>query len=239
MPDRVLIAPLLLAVSCASAPVVRRSAADIERAEVLPSGYVALGGARARCVTAPSWGHLDGEPLTRFECTLPALERALAEQAVARGGSLLAGVRCRRSAESLACAATIAAPARGTEALREDASVERAASGDELPFETARSIEVDLEPMTPSFARRARGPHEVGVQLMVPVSHRPLGSLTARCDKKICDSRDLRVALRVAAGALGASDVAEVACGFRRGDAFCVATLAASELDPEMDPRAR
>jgi hypothetical protein len=230
---------LLLGVSCASAPLPRRSANDIRRVEVLPASYMALGTARARCATTPPWGQLDAEPLTRFECTRPALERALAEQAASRGGSLLAGMRCQSSASALSCAATIGAPAEGASSLTDGSSQERPADGDELAFEKARGIEVDLEPTTKTFARRSRAARDVGVQLAVPVSHRALGSLTARCTENMCGSDDLRVALRVAAGALGVSDVAEVACGVRGGAAFCVATLAAAELDPETDPRAR
>jgi hypothetical protein len=236
---RVAALALAFCAACASPPVVRRTAADIERVETLPVGHVALGGASARCATAPSWGRLDAEPLTRFECQPSVLERALAEQAAARGGTLLSGLLCRRSGKTLACTATIAAPAEGTSSLAESDGVATTVTSDELGFETARAIEVDLEPLTEQFARRARRADEVGVQLAVPVSHRPLGSLTARCAKNDCDSRDLRVALRVAAGALGVSDMAEVACGFRRDDVFCVATLAAAELDPETDPRAR
>jgi hypothetical protein len=189
-------------------------------------------------MTAPSWGRLDAEPLTRFACHPAVLERALAEQAAARGGSLLSGLRCRRSGEALACTATIAAPERRTAALTDGAGPPKT-TVEELTFERAEVIDVDLEPVADPFARRARRADEVGMQLAVPVSHRPLGSLTTRCVKNECDSRDLRVALRVAAGALGVSDLAEVACGFRRDEAFCVATPAASELDPETDARAR
>jgi hypothetical protein len=234
---RALVLALLSGVSCAPTPVVQRTAADIERAEVLPAGYRALGGVRARCVVAPPWGPLDAEPLTRFECQQPVLVRALAEQAVARGGTLLAGMRCRRSFGALSFAATAAGPAEGVAFEAPGAS--RVAAGDALAFETARCIEVDLAPEAKAFTRRSRRADEVGVQLSVPVSHQSLGSMTARCSKNRCDSEDLRLALRMAAGALGVSDVAEVACGVRRDDAFCVARLAAAKLDPETDPRAR
>jgi hypothetical protein len=228
-----------LVVSCASASLPQRNADDVGRVEALPAGHVALGTARARCARPPRWGRLDSEPLTRFECERPVVERALTEQAAARGGSLLVGMRCENSRESLSCTATIAAPTGGATALPEDSANGRVQDGDDLAFEKAKGIEVDLEPATKSFARRSRAAREVGVQLGVPVSHRPLGSLTTRCATKTCDSRDLRVALRVAAGSFGVSDVAEVACGVRHGAAFCVATLAAAELDPETDPRAR
>jgi len=229
---------LLASAACASVPVAQRTPSDIERAEVVPRGYVALGSARASCARAPSWGPLDAEPLTRFECRTPTLERALAEQAATRGGTLLAGTRCRASEGSLACTATIAAPEPGTTPLAAPAPAP-ATPADELTFETAQKIEVDLEPGAPRFGRRVRRAEEVAVQRTVPVSHRPLGSLAVRCDKNDCDHDGLRIALRVAAGALGVSDVADVACGVRHGDPFCVATLAAAELDPETDPRAR
>jgi hypothetical protein len=229
---------VLLGAGCTSAPAPARAPDEIGRVEVVPAGHVALGGARASCGGAPSWGRLDAEPLTRFECDPPTLERALAEQAAARGGSLLAGMRCQTIGAGLTCSATIAAPDQGTAPLVAGPRA-RPVAPDTLTFETARTIEVDVEPQTPSFRRRARGPDDVGVQLTVPVSHLPLGSLVVRCDEKSCDHDDLRVALRVAAGALGVSDVAGVACGVRRGDPFCAATLAASELDAETDPRAR
>jgi hypothetical protein len=229
---------LVASVACASVPAPQRMPSEIERAEVVPRGYVALGTARASCSSAPAWGALDAEPLTRFECRTSTLERAVAEQAAARGGSLLAGMRCRASDVSLACTATVAGPEDGTTPLAAPSRAP-AVPRDELTFETARKIAVDLAPETQRFGRRVRGAEEVAVQRTVPVSHRSLGSLAVRCDKKDCDHDNLRVALRVAAGALGVSDVAEVACGVRRDDAFCVATLAAAELDPETDPRAR
>ncbi len=238
VPPRASWLALLASAACASVPAPQRTPTEIERTEVVPRGYVALGSARASCTSAPSWGPLDAEPLTRFECRTVTLERALAEQAAARGGSLLAGMRCRASNASLACTATIARPEAGTTPLATPSRAS-AASPDELAFEIARKIEVDLEPEAPRFGRRERGAEEVAVQQSVPISHRSLGSLAVRCNKKDCDHGSLRVALRVAAGGLGVSDVVDVACGVRRGDAFCVATLAATELDAETDPRAR
>jgi len=63
--------------------------------------------------------------------------------------------------------------------------------------------------------------------------------LRARCDEAECESADLRIALRVAAGGLGVSDLVDVSCATLDGERECLATLAASELDPETDPRAR
>jgi hypothetical protein len=65
-----------------------------------------------------------------------------------------------------------------------------------------------------------------------------LGTLRARCKVDDCDADQAREGLRVAAGGLGASDLVGVRCFALDGDVQCVATLAATERDPEADPLA-
>ena len=92
-------------------------------------------------------------------------------------------------------------------------------------------IRVDFEPSVRHFERAKRPAAEVAEVAALPVSHRELGTLTTRCDADECELRELRHALRVAAGGLGASDLVGVRC-FGRGDAReCVADVAATPLD--------
>jgi hypothetical protein len=65
----------------------------------------------------------------------------------------------------------------------------------------------------------------------LPVSHRGLGTLTTRCDSDECQLRELRQALRIAAGGLGASDLVGVRCFGREGERECVADVAVSDVD--------
>jgi hypothetical protein len=110
---------------------------------------------------------------------------------------------------------------------------------DSIAFATAERVEVDLDPSVATFSRRRRAPDEVGEHRDVPVSDGSLGYLRVRCDPGACNTGDLRESLRIAAGALGVSDLAEVTCREGHGELSCAALLAVHELDPERDPSAR
>jgi hypothetical protein len=206
---------------------------------VTPAGYRALGTAKVHCRATPGWGSIEGEPLADFRCDATSVASALAEQCRQRGGTMLVGQRCRGTvARGLSCSATIAAPANdATERLLGGPLVD--ARAEPPPFRAGQNIVVDLEPTVASFSRRRRAADEVGEHRDVPVSHRPLGSLRAHCPVGDCELGELRASLRIAAGALGVSDLAGVACREAWGRASCEATLAASERDPERDPNAR
>jgi hypothetical protein len=93
------------------------------------------------------------------------------------------------------------------------------------------AIRVDFEPSVSHFTRRKRHATEVAEVRALPVSHRELGTMTTRCEADECELGELRQALRIAAGGLGASDLVDVRC-FGRNDAHeCVADVAASEID--------
>jgi hypothetical protein len=227
-------------VGCASARSSLRPG-DVERSELVPEGYTSAGTAAARCDPAPPWGEISGEPLTSFDCNFAVLERALELQAASAGAGVLAGVRCEEQPKGgKSCSATLAradepGPSARPLSRHEPPLPEEA----RLSHSLRRDIDVDVEPLRSKYARRPRPATEVGEARGLPVSHVELGSLRARCEPSVCEFRDLRLALRVAAGGLGVSDLVDVSCATLDGERQCLATLAASELDPETDPRAR
>ena len=229
----------VLVAGCGGATPPSLTAADIEQSEVLPSGYTSAGDVSAECGATTRWGRVKGEPVANFDCSFERLKAELAAQAARSGASVLAGMRCRTHlGGERSCSATMARSAGGLEAQR-SASRSSKTYDEGVPFELLRSIRVDVEPSRASFARRARAASEVGEPPFLPVSHLELGSIRARCPETACEDRALRAALRVAAGGLGVSDLVDSSCGTFDGERQCAATLAASELDPETDPRAR
>jgi hypothetical protein len=103
----------------------------------------------------------------------------------------------------------------------------------------ASRIAIDLEPAVAGFRRSRRPGAEVAEFPLLPVGHVELGLMRARCDEGACDAEQARAGLRAAAGGLGVSDLVGVRCAALDGELSCLATLAASESDPETEPRAR
>jgi hypothetical protein len=228
---------VLTLVACGGGERRQLTAADVQQSEVLPAGYSSAGTARAACGAPPHWGRISGEPLASFDCNFARLKQDLAEQAARSGANLLAGVRCQVQASGArSCSGTMARASTGLEQRRPGNEPVR---DSDLSFEVRGSIEVDVEPSRSGFARRARPASEVGEPPALPVSHLALGSIRARCSLRECGADDLRVALRVAAGGLGVSDLVDVSCATFDGERQCLGTLAASELDAETDARAR
>jgi hypothetical protein len=224
---------------CASAGSTLRPA-DIERSELVPAGFTRAGTASARCDPPPAWGEISGEPLTSFDCSFAVLEHALAVQAAEAGAGMLAGVRCDEQANGgKSCSGTLARADEPGPVRRPSARAEPQADGARLSFARRRDIDVDVEPLRSGYARRVRPAAEVGEARGLPVSHVELGSVRTRCDASDCEYDDLRLALRVAAGGLGVTDLVDVSCATLEGERQCLATLAASEADPETDARAR
>jgi len=202
----------------------------------MPDGYERVASVVASCRALDGFGELDGEPLASFDCNRARLERVLAERASEESADVLVATRCGRDGSVLRCKAVaaraesprqvLAAPDPGP--VPGPAVVER---WDEPRASASLVIRVDFEPSVRHFERAKRRAAEVAEAAALPVSHRELGTLTTRCDADECELRELRHALRVAAGGLGASDLVGVRC-FGRGDAReCVADLAATPLD--------
>jgi len=229
---------ILFVLGCASAPSPRPRAAAVEFGEALPAGYESLGRAHAECRLHPRDGALEGVPVTSLACRRSELERALVEQANARGGSLLAHERCRKSGAELACTALVARPASDVGAASSPHGVVLP-DDDGLPASVASHVLIDVEPRGARFERGVRPASAVSEFPALPVGHVELGVMRARCDARACDDEQARAGLRVAAGGLGVSDLVGVRCFALDGERSCVGTLGVSERDPETDPSAR
>ena len=208
----------------------------IGRVELLPAGYEELGRVTASCSKLAGFQRASGELLASFDCNRKRLERMLAEDASEAGADLLVGTGCDYEGRALRCIAYTARP-RGPVRLPPPAdegpvpgpvAVER---WDEPRARASLVIRVDFEPSVEGFIRKTRRAAEIAEVAALPVSHRELGTLTTRCDADECELRELRHALRIAAGGLGASDLVRVRCFGRGGERECVADLAASEVD--------
>ena len=101
------------------------------------------------------------------------------------------------------------------------------------------AVAIDLEPSVKSFARRSRTADDVTEFASFPVGNVELGTLRARCSAGVCDADEVRQGLRAAAGGLGASGLVGVRCFVLDRVKTCVATLVATERDPETDLAAR
>lgn len=209
------------------------------RSEVVPAGYVSLGRVSADCRRTQAWETFRGVPATSLFCDRGALERALEEQAWRRGGTVLAGVSCHDGPSgSRWCAATLARPAAGKEAREPTPAAAAPTDSDTLSPDVARRIEIDLAPVVEAYARRPREGAEVQEFALLPVGHVELGLMRARCAPERCDADQARAGLRAAAGGLGVPSLVGVRCATLDAELSCVATLAATERDPETDPRA-
>ena len=232
------IAWALVVAGCASAlpPVPPER---ITRAGTMPAGYERVSAVVASCRSIDRVEALDGEPLDNFDCNRARLERVLAERASEASAEMLVGVSCGRDGRLLRCTATAARAESGVRRAKAapdpdpgpvpgPAVVER---WDEPSASAAEDIEIDFELAGKLRPRRARRAADVGEAAALPVSHVDIGILTARCDADECSPRELRQALRIAAGALGASDLVGVRCFERRRVRECVADAAMSQVD--------
>jgi hypothetical protein len=208
----------------------------IGRVDWLPAGYEEMGRVTASCSPLSGLEPYSGELLASFDCNRQRLERMLAEDASASGADVLVGTGCGHDGRSLRCIAYTAraeGPARLPREADEGpvpgpAAIER---WDEPRARASLVIRVDFDPSVEGFSRRRRRAAEVAEVAVLPISHRELGTLTTRCDADECQPRELRQALRIAAGGLGASDLVAVRCFGRGGERECVADLAATIVD--------
>jgi len=215
-------------------------ASNVVWSEVVPAGYTSLGDVEASCTSARDWRPFHDAPATGLFCDRPLLERALAEKAARRGGTLLALTRCGgQAAGVLTCSAVVARSRSGVARVAASSSLVAATDSDALSPGVASHIAIDLEPAVPRYARRARSGADVQERAFLPVGHVELGILRARCDAGACSAEQARAGLRAAAGALGVSDLVGVRCTPFDGERTCVAALAATERDPETDAAAR
>lgn len=225
--------PLLVACGTTA---VRLPPDAIGRVDWLPAGYEEMGRVTASCSPISGFQSTQGELLASFDCNRQRLERMLAEDASQTGADVLVGTGCGHDGRALRCIAYTAraeGPARFPRESEEGPvpgpmAVER---WDEPRARASLVIRVDFDPSVERFSRRKRRAAEVAEVAALPISHRELGTLTTRCDADECQQRELRQALRIAAGGLGASDLVAVRCFGRGGERECVADVAATIVD--------
>jgi len=227
----------LAALGCTSvAP--RPPHAPLERSETLPAGYDSLGVVSAACRVQPRKRSFRGEPATSFACGPSELARALVEQANARGGTLLARESCEREGEDgLVCSAEVARREASTPGSSEP-SLDFGDADDELLVTVASRIRIDFD-SGGVIDRRARPARDVAEFVGLPVGHVEVGVMRAHCSPSDCGADEAHAGLRLAAGALGASELVGVRCVSFDGERACIATLGMSERDPATDPLAR
>lgn len=229
----------LLALSMLTAcgtTAVRVPPEAIGRVDWLPAGYEEMGRVTASCSPLTGFQPTQGELLASFDCNRQRLERMLAEDASQAGADVLVGTGCGHQGLALRCIA-YTARAEGVARLPRTAD-EGPVPGpgavehwDEPRARASLVIRVDFEPAVEHWSRPKRPAAEVAEVVALPVSHRELGTMTTRCDADECQLEELRQALRIAAGGLGASDLVGVRCFGREGGRECVADLAASMVD--------
>jgi hypothetical protein len=231
------IVALMLVFGCGAAHV-QVPPERVVRSGALPHGYEAVGRVVASCDALDGARSFDGEPLDHFDCNRARLERVLAERASEASAEMLVGTSCGRDGRTLRCTATAARAESEASRLAwtqpdpgpvpGPAAIER---WDEPRASAAEAIAIDFELAGPAAPRRARRATDVREAAALPVSHRGVGVLTARCDADECSPRELRQALRIAAGALGASDLVAVRCFERDRVRECVADAATPYVD--------
>jgi hypothetical protein len=212
----------------------------IGRAADMPAGYSSVENLVETCRALGHIETMDGEPLENFDCNRARLGRVLAERASEAGADLLVATQCGWEGRTLRCTATAARAHshRANTALETSdydpgpvpgpAVIER---WDEPRASAAEAIEIDLELTGTYAARGVRRAADVAEPAALPVSHREVGTLTARCDSDECSPRELRQGLRIAAGAVGVSDLVAVRCFERNETRECVAGAAVSRID--------
>ncbi len=194
-------------------PIPRRLVVE---APAVPARARVLGALSAHC-ERPGPGAFADRALVDVDCSPARLELWLREAAAARGGDVLAALKCRGD-ERVECHATLAR----TEALKVEA---RAA----VPADPAgASLLLSYEPGPAHLSRPARPESAVRELTQTSPELVIVGALEAKCEA--CAEPEMRSALRVAAGRLGASDVVGVRCFMPAAErARCVAELAVTE----------
>lgn len=209
--------------------------AQIEEENALPLGYDSLGSVHTHCTLTEGQRRIHGEWLSDVDCSVSRLVAALRERASAAGGELLVGRLCYSKVLNgsprrvrVMCDAEVARPsndARPPERIRASAMHGSAAQ--------AWRMRVDFTP-APHMPRRSprRGDlvHEVG---WFPAGHVRLGDVSVDC-RRGCTREAVHDGVRVAAGRMGATDVAEVHCAHRGHGWVCSGVATTYEVPPSL-----
>ncbi len=213
---------------------------QIEEENALPLGYDSLGSIHAHCTLTEGQRRIHGEWLSDVDCSAARLVTALRERAAVAGGELLVGRLCYSQVLNgtprrvrVTCDAEVARP--DDDMLESRPPEQMHAANMDGSVADAWRIRVDFTP-APHMPRRAprRGDlvHEVG---LFPAGHVRLGDVTVHC-RRGCSREAVHDGVRIAAGRMGATDVAEVHCAHRGHGWACSGVATTYEVVPALSP---
>ncbi len=228
----------VLVAACSSTPspsLTRLRPSDVGELAALPAGYRAGETLRVSCSRAPRAVAFEAETLASVDCNVARLSRVLRARAGELAGPFIVGKACHARGGArgrVECSAKVAHPGSSV------GFDPYAAARDPGPAPSAEMV-LDLDEPRPqddeqirvAYAPTALGEHTaflprnyaaVAETHLPSVGRRELGQVTAECAS--CEPLQLRYALRVTAGHVGAGEVTAVRC-FQDGDGLrCVAT---------------
>lgn len=215
-----------------------------------PAGQRPLGRLAAECTPVRAEERLDGVRLSDLSCSRDFLMAALKERAAGVGGAFLIEPRCGARGKSetaaLSCSAEVWGPAGGA-ALAPPAEAPRALNVDPLApavpgapplgrVAEAWRVRVDFWPAPGLETGAAVRPAEIAEYAYHRVGHVRLGDLRARCEAD-CSLESLRIALRAAAGSVGATSLVGVRCIQQEQAPSCIASASRLASEPAGEVR--
>ncbi len=229
---------LLLVAACSNTPkpsVARYRPSDVGELAALPAGYREGETLRVSCSRAPRASAFEAQTLASVDCNVARLSRVLRGRAGELSGRFIVGKACHARGTArgrVECAAKVAYPGSsvgfdpyaGTSDRGPAPSAAMVLDLDEPRPQDDEQIHVGYEP-TALGERAAFAPRSyaaVAETHFPSVGRRELGQVTATCAD--CEPMQLRYALRVTAGHVGAGEVTAVKCFRDDGALLCVAT---------------
>jgi hypothetical protein len=228
----------LVSVACGSSRLAPKpyTASEVSELGSLPPGYEAGQTVTARCRKAPRSGAFEDEALDNVDCSFERLSRVLRARAGALSAPFIVDKRCRARPDErlrLDCSATVALRG-GALGLSQNSSVPVAAPApspeqvldlDDPRPQDAEQIRVGFEPIATEGSLRlpARAYDRVAETSAPALGRKALGQVSARC-AATCVEAELRYALRVTAGHVGAGEISAVKCFPDDGGSRCIAT---------------
>lgn len=207
----------------------------IKEAPVVPLDHKLIGEVRSECTLTEGRDRIDNEWLSDVDCTDFRLTEALANAASWSGGDLLVARSChagRRTGHRVVvgCSAKVARPIDpGSKAPVLHAVSDPTLSSRRLDDPSgvqAWRMRADFSPSGIPAARAPRRADAVYEVATMPVAAERLGTVSVECNRGPCSVDAVRAGVRVAAGRLGASHVANVRCVEREDEPTCVGDAA-------------
>jgi hypothetical protein len=225
---------LLFASACGGTPATPSSLrpSDVVEYASLPPGYTLGARLSEGCTGVVGIRAIEREALLDVDCSPERITRVLHARAAAQGKRLLVERSCRSVGSArfkVQCSAAVAEPSQHV-ALGAGPAAEAAPAPspaqvldlDEPRPQYSAEIRVSFLPLPEARRWAARGYDRVAETAQPAVGRRGLGQVSAIC--RDCAPAELRHALRVTAGRMGAGEVATVRCFQDDDDQRCVAT---------------